>query len=154
MYRFAFSMMKNEADAQDVLQEVFINVWEKRNRITIDCNWKVYLMQAVRNRCLDMLKKQKKLSEMSIVDDNQFKSTQDVQSHYEQKELLLLVEQQIKKLPAREQRILYLKEYEQLSYDDIAHIEQVSVLNVRTILSRTKKILKKEMPDIYAYLSS
>lgn len=108
MYRFAYGMMGNEADAQDVLQEVFIKIWEKRNDISIELNWKIYLMQMVRNRCLDVLKKYKRRSEVRILEEMPYIISDDVHSNYEQKELLEWVEMQINKLPLREKNILYL----------------------------------------------
>lgn len=153
MYRFAISILKNETDAQDVLQDIFLKVWERRKAITIDVNWKVYLMQATRNKCFDFMKKNRRVTESIVEDSNKYGYYTDVQTDFEHKEMLCIVEKYISQLSEREQSILHLKEYEQLSYEEFAEIEALSVNNVRTILSRTRKLLKEKFEYINFYIT-
>ncbi|MDA3867854.1 MAG: RNA polymerase sigma factor [Salinivirgaceae bacterium] len=145
LYRFAFSIVKNEQDAQDVLQDVMVKMWTNRDHIAITTGWKSYLMQAVRNKCLDYIKRHSRTNETSLTEELQFIDENDLSYQQDVEEELAFVEQIIEKLPERERSILYLKEYEMMDYEQIAGITRLSVANIRTIISRTRKTIKQEL---------
>lgn len=149
IYRLALSIMKNQAEAEDVLQDVFIRCWEKRHKLKDETKIKAYLMQTTRNRCLDLLKKSSKNQEINAT--TYYEQSFLTCDNYDEKEKLKLVESLINQLPEINQTILHLRETEQLEYTQIARITDLKIENVRTILSRTRKTLKKQVSLIYEY---
>ena len=57
LFRYAFSILKNEEDAKDVLQIVFINLWERKDTLHINSSSKAYLYRSVYNESLNFIKK-------------------------------------------------------------------------------------------------
>jgi RNA polymerase sigma-70 factor (ECF subfamily) len=102
-------------------------------------------MQAVRNKCLDYLKKHSRTNETSLTEELQFIDENDLSYQQDIIEELAFVEQIIEKLPERERSIIYLKEYEMMDYEQIAKITLLSTANIRTIISRVRKTIKEKL---------
>jgi RNA polymerase sigma-70 factor (ECF subfamily) len=146
MYRLAYSIMKNQPEAEDALQDVFIKCWENRGKIKIDESLKAYLMQSTRNKCLDMIKKQSRKRETGSIEDYEYEYQNE--QNIDQIEQLRIVNELIEKLPEKNRTILELREKEDLSFEEISKITENSIENVRTILSRTRKKLKEDLMQI------
>ncbi|PLX15196.1 MAG: hypothetical protein C0599_17235 [Salinivirgaceae bacterium] len=146
MYRLAYSIMKNKPEAEDALQDVFIKCWENRGKIKIDESLKAYLMQSTRNKCLDMIKKQSRKRETEAIEDYEYEYQNE--QNIDQVEQLRIVKELINKLPEKNKTILELREKEDMSFEEIAEITRYSVENIRTILSRTRKMLKSDLMRI------
>jgi RNA polymerase sigma factor (sigma-70 family) len=146
MYRLALSIMKNQPEAEDVLQDVFIKCWENKHKIKIDESLKAYLMQSTRNKCLDMLKKQSRQKETEAIEDYEYQYQNE--QNIDQVEQLKIVRELIKKLPEKSRTVLELREKEDMSFEEIAQVTQYTVENIRTILSRTRKKLKNDLMTI------
>lgn len=58
LHRYAFTILKNSDDAKDVVQSVFLKLWEKRFSLSINSSIKAYLFKSVHNQSIDYLKKQ------------------------------------------------------------------------------------------------
>src|SRR5215510_7300013 len=56
MYSYAYVMLKNEADAEEITQAIFLKLWEKKNSLMIETSLKAYLYRMVHNDCLNWLK--------------------------------------------------------------------------------------------------
>ena len=56
LYRFAARLLSNEDEARDVVQDIFLKLWQKRNGLGEIKNIEAFAMRMTRNRCLDMLR--------------------------------------------------------------------------------------------------
>ncbi len=149
LWCFVREYIKDEQDAKDILQNVFITLWEKRDTLKADTNLNAYLFVLAKSQCLNHLK------HMRVVD----KYSKTVQT--EQQEALinyyaiskfdpeqidiealeLMVEEAIKTLPEQCRKVFEMSRYEGLKYKEIAQEMGISVKTVEAHMSNALKLL-------------
>jgi len=141
MYRLALSILKSEADAEDALQDVFVKCWHQKTEIQITSDIRGYLMRATRNRCLDMVKKHnRKYEQPGIYEDFMDMDKNAV----EISDQVAWIDRFLEQLPELNQTVFHMREVEGISFEEISKTVHTPIANVRTILSRTKKHLRKQ----------
>lgn len=132
----ALRLLKDEVHAQDVIQEVFIGLWEIRHKIEEINNIEAYLFQMTRNKIMDALRKisaDEKLKDQ-LWRSMKIESNEDVDK-LEAKELQDILAKAIAGLPPRRKQIYLLKNEEGKSYQDIAKKMNISQHTVKNQLS-------------------
>jgi len=140
VYRYAYSLLKNNEDAEDVVQDVFINYFKKSESYRGDCSIKTWLLVLTRNQCYNVIKSRKTRQSESI-DDVILGS--DI-NYVEDK---LNIEDALKTLTTEENEIIFLREYSGFSYKEISRILEISIDNVKVRLFRAKQKLRKAFYD-------
>lgn len=149
MFRIAFRLLENSDEAQDVVQEVFVKLWEKRNEMNSISNAESFCVVMVKNQCLDVLRAARNRSvpfESAYVDNNE---SQSFMNDFENKEALEIVEGLIEKLPEQQKLIFKLRHNDDCSLEEIEQITGLSAVNVRVILSRVRKTIKEQFNFVY-----
>lgn len=148
VYYFALSYLKNREEAQDVVQEVFMNLWKHRDQINEYYVFSKYLFKITYNATCKTFRKQasdkKQLEEVvrnSIVEDNSTNLDIEYNSLYETANAL------IEKMPARQKEIYLLSMNEQLTTEQIAQRLNISKKTVENYLSQVKTSIKKSISD-------
>ena len=146
VYYFALSYLKNKEEAEDVVQEVFMNLWKSREQINEYYVFSKYLFKITYNATCKKFRKQasdkKQLEEVLqgiINEDNSTNLEIEYNSLLETTDLL------IKKLPSRQQEILVLSKNEQLTNEQIAQQLNISKKTVENYLTMAKTSLKKAL---------
>lgn len=140
LYRIAYKMFENQEDAEDMVQETYIKLWQKRDKIEFIENTEGFAVTVLKNTCLDFLRKTKpEIVELSAI--NQKNSLLETQIENEEK--LRYIENIVTQLPERQQQLIRLKHYEELSDKEIEKITGLKTGNIKMILSRTRKTIKK-----------
>lgn len=140
--------LQDERDAEDILQEVFIKLWHKRNSIEIHTSFKNYLYTVVQNCINDHLRvmKRRKWQTADVLPDTQQDRFQP-NDHYQYKQLHQLWKQAIKRLPGQMGKIYVMKNEEALSVKEIASeldlSEQTVKNQLHTASQRIVKILQQ-----------
>ena len=151
LFRKALLITGSATDAQDIVQEVMICLWDKRSEWPKIRNMEVYAMVLTKNLALDKTKKRGYRSE-SIENNevNQLSSDwQHPQERLEKAEQINLVWKIINQLPKHEQELIKLREIEGRSYDEIASEMNITESQVKTTLFRARKKVK----EIYMKIS-
>lgn len=148
VYYFALSYLKNREEAQDVVQEVFMNLWKHRDQINEYYVFSKYLFKITYNATCKTFRKQasdkKQLEEVvrnSIVEDNSTNLDIEYNSLYETANAF------IEKMPARQKEIYLLSINEQLTTEQIAQRLNISKKTVENYLSQVKTSVKKSISD-------
>lgn len=143
MYAFAQSLIKDSDTAKDILQDVWLSLWERRQAIN-NQNIKAYLMQAVKFRVYKELRDGKLLSEQEAYLANLSDELQsdDLLQH---KELEQTIEHWIEKLPPKRQEVFRLSRYDELSNKEIAEKLNISQRTVETHISHALKFLREKL---------
>ena len=141
LFRLALSITGNREDAEDVVQDVFLQVWNREDWEKIE-NIEAYCFRSIRNRALDTIALKDNQLEM-ISDDFDFPVQDDIERKIEAREQIDLVEKWIANLPEKQQTIFRLREVEELSYKEIASILSISEEQVKVILFRLRRKLKE-----------
>jgi len=140
LYGYAFYSLRVAEDAQDVVQEAFLRLWE---------NWKevdlkkvgAWLMRVTRNLIVDQIRKNKTKFPESETNLDEIVMDENESRHREV--LKRIVEQSIARLDEPYRTTLILREIQGLSYQEIAEILCISVAQVKTDLFRGKGKLRE-----------
>ncbi len=155
---YAYAFLGNSELSEEVVHECFCNIWIKRRTLTIQESLRFYLLQSVKNRCLNRLKaeivrkKHLKIFQEELLNREQlFGEVSSDSTKYEdlKRELLKAVD----KLPPRCLEIFELSKFQGMSYSEIAEKLQISSKTVENQISRAYRILRKNLPpEIYMFL--
>ena len=147
MTRLSLYLTKNQEIAEDLTQEVFVSIWEKRGQLAQIENLKAYLSIAIRNRSLDYLRNQKTAqSHLSQYLKWQEQSEDESDNHLE--ELKQQIAQGLELLPPKCRLVFSLNRFEGLTNDEIATYLQISKRTVETQISKALKILRTELAGV------
>ena len=148
LYRFALALTRRTDEADDIVQEVGIKLWERRAELGAVRSMEGYAMSSVRNCCLDHARSpHKRQSELIEAFDAAHEQTPH--KALEQADMVAFVKRLIDKLPEQQQMVIRLRDIEGYELDEIAEILGMNDNAVRTNLSRARqrirdKLLKQE----------
>lgn len=142
---FANTYLNNIDESEDLVQEVFVKIWDKRHDLDITSSIKAYLFQAVKNACFNQLKHQKVKNKHKEHLFHQSESSIDINSQIETNQLSLLIEEAIEKMPEKRRNIFYLSRHEGLKYQEIADKLNISIKTVETQMGLALKHLRNEL---------
>jgi len=147
--RFAYTYLRDESKSDDIVQEVFIHLWEKSKSLSEIKSWKAYLFRAVRNRSIDVLRKEMRLSITSVDDENvQELSFYDYSiDKMDSDELKNIIEESIENLPNKCRNIFVLSREAKLSYMEISEELGVSRKTVENQIGIALKKIRKNLVD-------
>ncbi|MFD2743682.1 MULTISPECIES: RNA polymerase sigma factor [Sphingobacterium] len=154
LYRLAYHLLKDNDDAQDVVQEVFINIWDRRHELQIHANIDHYLFGAVRYKTLTRLQTKLSYNKRNIPLENAL-----VDSFAEAVDPILVqelqeeIDRQVKLLPEKMRQVFYLRTVECLSIPQIAEKLLISEATVKNHLAAARRKLRTQLGDA-AYLAA
>jgi len=143
---YALKFLDDYDNAEEVVQDVFINVWEKRNRILAPSSVRNYLFGAVRNRSLNMLK-HKKVVDQHKMDNLKIQLEQADDDFLHEVDLMNKINAQIDALPPRRREIFILSREYGLKYREIADKLNISVKTVETQMGGALKTLRENLKE-------
>ena len=144
LLRFAIHFLKDEDQAKDAVQDVFLRLWQKKEELNQIENMEAFAMQMTRNRCLDILRANRVVPIDAETDRKMKQETIDVHSQIELSEAAGQVKNLIKQLPDLQQKVMHLRDIEQLEYEEIAERTGLQVNAIRVNLSRARKKVRDE----------
>lgn len=158
LYSYGWAIIKDEQLIKDCIQEVFIQLIDKRKKIVVTSRIHIYLFKSLRNKILEELRsKNRKLTiEKLLVDDDAYEQPAEWQmiDSEEIKSISQKIGSSIAKLPARQREIIYLRYTEGLNYDEIAELLQIDKASARTLLYRSLKTIKEQLGSNTIFLLS
>lgn len=148
---FANGILKNRQNAEEVILDVFLKLWENRKMLLTIKNLSNYLYVAVRHSCISSLRKQKVMYSQDYEDDFQY-TYHSPELHLISKENLLIINSAIQSLPERCRLIFRLVKEERLKYDEVAKLLNLSIKTVEAQLSiANKKLAATLLPLLPEY---
>jgi len=147
----ALRYIKNQQEAEDVVQETFLYLWEKRTEMQIRQSLKQYLLQAVKNRSINFVNRERKFHE-EINDELEISQNTDSEDAFAKEELAVLVSKSIDKLPAQCKRIFLLAYVDNLTYNQIAESLGLSKNTIKTQMGIAYKQLRQHLKSYFLVL--
>ena len=144
LLRFATHFLKDEDLARDVVQDVFLKLWQKRDSLEEVESIEAFTMRMTRNRCLDVIRANKTVPIDAETDRKLKEKTVDVHSKVELSESANQIKKLISKLPDLQRTVMQLRDIEQFSYEEIAETTDLKVNAIRVNLSRARKKVRDE----------
>jgi RNA polymerase sigma-70 factor (ECF subfamily) len=141
---FAFRYVKNKQAAEDAVHDVFVNIWNNRDKLDFSLNFKSYLYSSVRNQSLKHIKNSNKNEETSL--EIVLVPPEDIPDNiYINKEFEKTINKAISELPARRHEIFCMHRFDNLSYSEIALALNISVKTVENQMSSALKTLREKL---------
>jgi RNA polymerase sigma-70 factor (ECF subfamily) len=147
-------MLGSNADVEDIAQQVFIRVWKSAARYVARAKFTTWLLKITRNLVFNEMRRAKRhphlpvqiepeAEEMPLRDE----ATATPDATLLQNELQEAIETAITLLPETQRMALVLRRYEELSYDEIAEVLDLSVPAVKSLLFRARTELRERLKD-------
>ena len=130
-------ILKDKDMAYDAVQDVMKQLWEHHGELAVPRNPSSYVLRCVRNRCIDILKQQR---DVTGIDESDFQSSDDENDELYM-ERLGAIEESISKLKEPSKSVLLLN-LKSVPIAEISALTGLSEVNIRQILSRTRRRLK------------
>jgi len=148
LYALAFRLLNNRDEASDAVQDVFLKLWNKRNELEIQNN-EAFCVTLVKNISLDILRKRRKNESLNNAEqiENEKNINKQIDTHYD----WLQMQKLIKQLPKQQQQLIILRHVKEYTMAEIAKHTGLSEANVRTTLSRARKLLRENFEKINNY---
>lgn len=144
---YATQVLKDPSAAEEIVQEFFVRLWEKRKETEIETSVKNYLFRAIKNHCLNYIKHNQiknQYSQKILTERKSISADEDITS---QTELFQKIEQSIAELPEKRQEIFRLNRQEGLKYREIAEKMNISIKTVETQMGLAIKTLREKLRD-------
>lgn len=152
LYRFALRFLGNEDEAQDIVQEVFIRVWNGRDQMNDVQNWEAWCMRITKNLSLDRIRTLTRKQTQPIEEGYAVVQTAlSPQEAAEVQESLDRIAQIIASLPEKQRQIIHLRDVEGYSYNEICEIMELDMNQVKVNLFRARNTVRERMTRINAY---
>nr|WP_321357559.1 sigma-70 family RNA polymerase sigma factor [uncultured Draconibacterium sp.] len=144
LLRFATHFLHDEDQARDVVQDVFLKLWQRKETLDEVENIEAFAMRMTRNRCLDVIRANKTVPIDEDTDRRLKAKTIDVHSKVELGESAKQIKMLIGQLPELQQNVMHMRDIEQLSYDEIEEATGLQRNAIRVNLSRARKKVRDE----------
>lgn len=135
IYRVALRMLGSRADAQDAVQETFVRAWRALPRFRHDSAISTWLYRIVTRRALDRIASRRSTG---TLDEVEVEAGPDPAQAAEHQERLRAIRRAIAKLPPDQRAALVLREFEGLSYQEVAQVLGASVPAIKTRIHRAR----------------
>lgn len=150
LHRYAYTMLKNEAAAEDVVQAVFARLWEKRAEMVSDAGVRSYLYRSVHNRCLNELRHQRqgdRYATYKTAGRRTEASHWQPQEQVAAKELETRIAAAMASLPEQCRLVFVKSRQEGRKYAEIAADMGISVKTVEAQMSKALRMLRLQLQD-------
>ena len=139
MKRFAREYVLSDEDAENIVQDVFLDFWEKKELLPLPINILAYLFTSIKNRCIDFLRHKMKYYSLGELDEGIFEKD-DVEQ---------LLSKVIDSLPERCREIFLKSKIEGKKQKEIAEEMNISINTVETQMGIAYKKLRNELKDYF-----
>lgn len=145
--RYAFTILKNAEEAEDVVQSMFVKIWEKREELEVKHTIRSYLFKAVYHQCINLLEHRTVQLKHQVHITHEMHSEAQLPETF-QHELEESVVAAINGLPEQCRKIFMMSRYDELRYAEIASHLNISVNTVENQISKALRILRTKLKDV------
>lgn len=144
----AFTLLKDRLLAEEIVQEVFTRIWQKRERLDPEQNFSGWLSTITVNQVLDMFRKMKRdrlLQERFLY--MQSKNYQHIDEFIDYRQSREILEKAVKELSPQQHKVYQLCQVEGYSYKETASELGISPITVKEYLVNANKVIRRYMKD-------
>lgn len=149
IYRFLLRLTRSHDDALELAQETFIHAWTALERWQAQARFSTWLFQIARNQAIDLLRRTQRVDFVEFdasVADSLADSAPTPEEALHSTQRLRALERALQRLPTEHREILLLREIEDLSYDEMAAVLNISLGTVKSRIARARTALLERMP--------
>ena len=144
---YANNLARDHFESEDIVQNVIVKLWQRRNKLSEDISIKNYLYKSVYNEFVDSYRKHVAVSALEK------KYIEGLDTFYETKDLndtlplKVIIEKEIEQLPLKCKETFLLSKRDGLTYTEIAEYRNISVNTVENHMSKAFSILREKLKD-------
>ena len=148
LFAYALTLLRDDSHAEEIVQNVFYKIWEKKGKIDIQTSVTAYLYRSVYNDCLNYLKHKKVRAAYSLHTSLAQKNESDnATSKVQLRELNEKLDAALSELPEQCRTIFQMSRFEELKYQEIASRLGISVKTVENQMGKALRILRTKLAD-------
>ena len=148
LYRVAYQLTGNAQDAEDLLQDLYLKLWQKRDDLPDEAMKEAYLATMIRNLFIDQRRLKHVDASAELKNEEGPPDERSLDRQIDAKDEVQQMEGLISELPERDGKIIRMHLVEDRSYEEIERDTGLSQGNIRIIVMRTKKKLKQQFQNI------
>jgi RNA polymerase sigma-70 factor (ECF subfamily) len=147
LHAYAFTIIRDEENAEEIVQNVFFKLWEKKDQIDEITSLKAYLYRATYNDSLNFLKHNKVRAAYETYAKATSSDRDDAVDTLSTKELHAKIDKALNELPEQCRTIFQMSRFEELKYREIAEQLNLSVKTVENQMGKALKVLREKLAD-------
>lgn len=148
LFRIAVALLQNKDDAEDVVQEVYCKLWDKRDELDSVRNAEAYSVKLLKNKCLDFLRSPNIHRNKELLEGVNVSHGPSPQKELEFAETIAILKNIINLLPEKQRQVVRLRFISECSMEEIEEVTSFSAVNIRTLLFRARKTIKEQFEMI------
>lgn len=155
LFRFALRITGSAHEAEDVVQEVMEKVWKSSaEQMEVVQNWEAWCMTLTRNRSLDKTRSQS-LRRTASLDGlpERHNGTNNQENATANRDLADQVKRMMQELPEKQRLVMHLRDIEELSYEEISEVLNISLDQVKVNLHRARKAIREQLTATVNHLT-
>ncbi|MFA6924360.1 MAG: RNA polymerase sigma factor [Bacteroidales bacterium] len=160
VFSTCMGFVHNTEDAEDLVQEIFIEVYNSLEKFRYESKISTWIYRITVNKSLNYIRKQKRKNIIQTIEllfdfrkvefkESQISSLEQSQSKIENKELSLVLKNALNTLTGNQKTAFVLCKYDELSYQEIAEVMNISTSSVESLIHRAKINLQKKLLNYY-----
>mgnify|MGYP000442257287 FL=1 len=144
---YANNLARDHFESEDIVQNVIVKLWQRRNKLSEDISIKNYLYKSVYNEFVDSYRKHVAVSALEK------KYIEGLDTFYETKDLKdtlplkVIIEKEIEQLPLKCKETFLLSKQDGLTYTEIAEYRNISINTVENHMSKAFSVLREKLKD-------
>jgi RNA polymerase sigma-70 factor (family 1) len=148
IYAFCVKMLSDREVAADVMQDTFLRLYEHRDRLLKTSSFRSWLFTIARNQCLNTIRRDRRMVSLNEnVSHLAFENTPVLR--LEKSERIAMVSNYLMRLSPEYREVLVLREYQNLSYEEIAAVTRSSISAVKSRLFKARRKLAKTLGPVW-----
>lgn len=151
LYRLALRITLDSAEAEDIVQDTMIRVWNKRDEWAQFNSIEAFCLTVVRNLAIDRSQKSEAQNIELTTETQEMSDGSTPERQLERSEQMDLVRKLINELPEKQRTIIQLRDIEEKSYKEIADVMQLTEDQVKVTLFRARQRIKAKYNEIQSY---
>ena len=148
LYRAAYALLGNAEDAEDIVQEAYLKLWNKRDDLDIRSNAPAYCVAIVRNLCFNLMQTKRYHSEEPLSEHLDWGGTDNPELQLERRDEQAQLKALIASLPRQQRNVLWLRDVNECSFEEIEQATGLNAINIRVTLFRARKRIKEQFNRI------
>jgi len=151
--RIAYKIVTDEDAAKDLVQDVFIRLWQNRKTLNIQHSLAFYLKRAVINASINYLERTKKIIPFNPGETEFANSPHDAEQSQRYQELSAKIDEAVTRLPPRTRAVFTLIRLEEMSYKEVADNLAISTKAVEKEMMKALSLLRQSLKDYLVVLA-
>lgn len=154
LFDFINSIVRNEEDAKEIIQDTFTDLWVKRDSLNTSKNIKSLIYTCTRNNAFDYFKRRKVVERYHALTDANFNDEPSPENALIARDLELWIRMAVENMPKQRKTVFIMNREDDMSIDEIAAALNISVSVVKKHLVAARKDIRKILPFIVLFLLS